>query len=266
MVQEEGGRDQSDGRRQSMTRAAYRELDDRGLIDAMRRSDEHAIDEFLVRHQRLLYDRVGRWGVRLLDVEDCITDVLEDVAVLIVNGRIRPTRSLAAYVVKVFRVTVARRAIADDQHRRAESDAADDTGGLGERAIASTVSEGTLRASRGLDWQPLPIPGAIARLATMLDESVTDEERRVLSWLSNFVAQRDISEWLGLSYAAGTQRIWRLRERLRVTAKCYADRFDSDEQVELTHFFRRMEHSGEPRPARGTRRGASTEETLDEGA
>lgn len=247
-------------------RAAYRDLDDRSLIDAMRRGDEHAIDEFIVRHQRLLYDRVRQWRVALGDVEDCITDVLEDVAVLIVNGRIRPTRSLAAYVVKVFRVKLAQRAKADGRQRQAEYDATEEAGGLGERAIASAVSEATLRASRGIEWEPLPIPGAIARLAAMLDEAVSEEERRILTWLSNFVAQRDICDWMGVTYAAGTQRIWRLRERLRATARQYVDRFDDVEQIELQHFFRRMEQPGEPHPARGTRRGPGTKGAFDEGA
>jgi hypothetical protein len=252
MSQDAGGRNPVGASREPLPRAAYRELDDRSLIDAMRRSDERAIDEFLVRHQRLLYDRVGRWRMRLDDVEDCISDVLEDVAVLIVTGRIRPTRSRAAYVVKVFRVTLARRSAADDSHRRLQYEAADEMGGIGQRAVASTVSESTVRASHGMDWEPLPVPTAITRLATMLDDSLSEEERRVLTWLSNFVAQRDISDWLGVTYEAGTQRIWRLRERLRATARRYADR--------------RMKPPVTSRSAPATRRQSRTEDTLDEGA
>ena len=262
----DGGGGGASTRHRQLPRAAYRNLDDAALIDAMRRTDERAIDEFLVRHQRVLHDRVRQWRVALADVEDAISDVLEDVAVLIVNGRIRPSRSLAAYVTKALRVKLAERAKLESQRREFEYAAAVDTGGTGERAVAAAVSESTLRASRGVEWEPLPIPAVISRLATMLDRAMTEEERQILTWLSNFVAQRDICEWLGATYAAGTQRIWRLRERLRATAKQNADRFDASERIALDGFFRRMHQSGQPRPVSGMRRERGTQEAFDEGA
>lgn len=232
----------------------------------MHRADEDAIDEFIVRHQRLLHDRVRQWRVTLADVEDCISDVIEDIAVLIVNGRIRPTRSLAGYVVKAFRVQLARRSKVDGDRRQAEYEAAEEADGVGERAIAATVSEGTLRASRGVEWEPLSLPPAILRLATMLDEGISDEERRILTWLSNLVPQRDICEWLGTSYAAGTQRIWRLRERLRSAAKQHATHFDAHQQIELDRFFRRLERSGQLQAGGRRRSEPSTKGEFDDGA
>lgn len=244
-----------------LPRSAYRDLDDAGLIDAMRREDEYAIDEFLIRHQRLLYDRVRRWRVALRDVEDCVSDVIEDVAVQIVNGRIRPTRSLAAYVVKCLRTRLTAQAKLERKRRDAEASAAEEGSAISERPIKAMVSEASLQASYGVDWEPLPVPKAVERIASMLDEGLSDEERRILGWLSNFVAQRDISEWLGMSYTAGTQRIWRLRDRLRRAAREHAEHLNSIEQAELDLFFQRMAEPRSPRrssPLAKRQRDAST--------
>lgn len=47
-------------------RAEYRHLDDSALIDLMRHADERAIDEFLIRNQRVLYERVRHGSPRQL--------------------------------------------------------------------------------------------------------------------------------------------------------------------------------------------------------
>ena len=212
-------------------RSAYRTLDDHLLVTAMQHGDERAIDEFIIRYQRVLADRVRQWRVTLLTVEDTMSDVLEDIAVLIVNRRIAPTRSLGAYVVKAFR---ARLALQAKNEKQRAYDAAD-----GGSDFAASISQATLRASQGADWEPDACSQALRRLSTMLDEGVSEEERRILAWLSNYVSQRDICTWLGVSYAAGTQRIWRLRERLRNAAKRHANALSLRDQLELTRFFQR---------------------------
>jgi hypothetical protein len=83
-------------------------------------------------------------------------------------------------------------------------------------------------------------------LSTLLEEGLTDDERRILVWLGNYVSQRDICAWLGVSYAAGTQRIWRLRARLRLAAHKHLRAFHPREQLELARFFRRGGHDGSP--------------------
>lgn len=230
-------------------RAAYRALDDASLIEAMQRGDERAIAEFIVRYQRLLADRVRQWRDSPEAVEDAMSDVLEDVAVLIVNRRIAPTRSLGAYVLKAFRVRLSLRSRSDMERRARSVDAAEERAGVGEAAVATSVSEQTMRASRGPEWDPPAATPALARLARMLEEGLSDDERRILAWLSNYVSQRDICTWLGISYAAGTQRIWRLRERLRGAARRYAKSYAPREQLELERFFRRVD-DGAPRRRR----------------
>ena len=226
-----------------LRRGAYRDLKDEALMDAMRRRDERAIEEFIVRHQRLLGDRARRWRVAHCDVEACLGDVIEDIAVSIVNDRIRPARSLAAYVAKSFRSRLVQMAKAN---RRAtlgfEYASARDA--AGERTVPSVVSENTLHASQGADWQPVPTTPAVARLAELLDKGLNDQERRILDWLSHHVPQRDICAWLGVSYAAGTQRIWRLRARLRAAARSHAATFSLAERAQLARLFGRAEGLG----------------------
>lgn len=236
-----------------IARAAYRLLDDAGLIAAMQRRDERAIDEFIVRYQRLLSDRARQWRASSLDVGDLISEVIEDVAVLIVNRRINPTRSLAAYVTKSFRARLAHMARADDARRTCVQRVAEPVPGAPDSALAGSVSQGTLRASYGAESvTPSPSP-ALLRLASLLAENLANDERQILVWMSNYVPQRQICEWLGTSYAAGTQRIWRLRERLRASARRYAASFDPREQRELSRFLRRID-AGAP-PARRRRSG-----------
>jgi hypothetical protein len=227
-----------------LARAAYRLLDDAGLIAAMQRRDERAIDEFIVRYQRLLSDRVRQWRVSLGDTDALIADVLEDIAVLIVNRRINPSRSLAAYVTKSFRARLAHTMRADDSRRAFGRRVAEPAPGAADSALAGSVSQGTLRASRG-DADPVP-SAALVRLASLLEQGLRDDERQILVWMANYVPQRQICEWLGTSYAAGTQRIWRLRERLRASARRHAATLDPREQSELSHFLRRIDVAAPP--------------------
>jgi predicted RNA polymerase sigma factor len=79
----------------------------------------------------------------------------------------------------------------------------------------------------------------LARLARELDGSLTADERLMLVWVSHHVPQREIAAWMNLSYAAATQRIWRLRERLRDRAVAFAAGLPPDERAVAERFFQR---------------------------
>ena len=259
--EDEKARGRSGVRRPStpLPRSSYRDLDDSGLVDAMRCGDERAIDEFLTRFHRVVRDRARQSRLVGRNVEETIAELIEDVAVLILMGRVRPTRSIAAYLMTVLRRRLAVASKADGDRTNAESRASIDLPGEGERAVPSVVSESTWRAAHGPDWVPLPVPPAVERLASMIEEGLSKEERLILESLSNFVAQRDICQWVGVSYAAGTQRIWRLRERLRHTAMTYADHFDQHEREELQNFLLRFLDPSANELGRRTPRGGGGE-------
>jgi DNA-directed RNA polymerase specialized sigma24 family protein len=237
-------RDSRDDRRPLRPKVNYAELGDAALIDAMRAGQARAIDEFLVRHQRLLFERVRMAGLRRSDCEEHVPDVVEEVAVLIVARRVRPTRGIGAYLTKCFF-----NRLADDIERRkrqrlAVHESSQDAPGryapgLTERAVLSAMSENTVRSSQGPDWENAPLSEPLRKLATMIEEGLSAEEEQLLAWHGQYVPLRQIASWLGVPYATAAQRSWRLRERLREMAMQYASTLPRRDRLEIAAFFDR---------------------------
>jgi hypothetical protein len=98
------------------------------------------------------------------------------------------------------------------------------------------VSEATVRASAG-DYAERQVGStALERLASMVEEDLSDEEELILSWVSRWVPQRHIAEWLGISHGAARNRVMRLRARLKDIALQHAASFTGRERVELAEF------------------------------
>jgi hypothetical protein len=202
----------------------------------MRAEDPRAIEEFVVRAQRTIHDRARQSGIPYEACDDCTVDVVDDVALLIVTGKVRPSRSIGAYVMKVFRTRLAQRS--RDEQKRTERERQAGLSDSDARQFAA-MSEDAWRSSHAsADDGALPVSSALARLAEVIEGGVTAEERRILEWLSNYVSQRDICRWLGVSYAAGTQRLWRLRERLKRAALAHASAFSEADRREVNRFLR----------------------------
>ncbi len=217
----------------------YASLDDATLVNRMRREDARAFTEFVVRFQGLLFDRAHRMGLRREDVEDVVIEVLAHAAQRLVSGRATVPRSVPAYLVTSFRNRYLTHVRERTHRREFVEGVAADANGASEPVVTELCSEDALRASAGPDWPGLSLPPALERLASALDEGLTEDERTMLAWLSHFVPQRQIGDWLGLSYAAVTQRLWRLRERLREAALAYSNGLSREERHELAAFFRR---------------------------
>jgi DNA-directed RNA polymerase specialized sigma24 family protein len=208
------------------------------LIDALRRNETASLDEFLIRYHKLLFDRARAAGIHRLDCEDCITELLEEVAEAIILGRMKQIRSLSGFLVRSFRNRYANIVLSIT---RRGAHVAEGVDGPGYVALAQVdgSSEHTRRMSAGPEWEAWSMTPAIERLVTTLDDGITDEERVILGWLSNQVPQRLIATWLGTTYAATTQRIWRLRERLREMLIRHSLQTTAIERRELDRFFRR---------------------------
>ena len=224
--------------RQARPQRPMCDLDEVALVLAMRRGDAGALDEFLIRYDRLLFDRARAARIARIDCEDCITELLEEVAEGIVSNRLRQITSLSGFLVRSFRNRYANLVLARDRRDAHVAEGVDGSGYAAAAQIGGS-SEHAQRSSRGPEWQPWPITPAIDRLASALDEGLTAEERLILGWLSNHVPQRIIAEWLGMSYAGATQRIWRLRERMREMLMRHSVRTTAVERRELDRFFRR---------------------------
>jgi len=73
----------------------------------------------------------------------------------------------------------------------------------------------------------------------MVEEGLSREEELLLSWVSRWVPQSDIAQWLGISHGAARNRVMRLRARLKEVALQHAATFTGRERAELREFFRR---------------------------
>jgi hypothetical protein len=233
-------------------RLNYAELGDSPLVEAMRAKDPRAIEEFILRHERLVSERARLAGLRHRDAADCVRDVVRDVAMRIVARRIRPTRAVGAYVAKCFFNRLADIAAEEKRQSRFVSENSEDAPGSGERAMMSLVSEGSIRDSQGPAWECLPLAEPLQRLAEMIEEGLSRDEEQLLGWHSRYVPLRQIAEWLGISYAAAAKRSWRLRETLRELARRYALSFTPKERTQLANFFDRCAATYDPDLRSGT--------------
>lgn len=216
----------------------YRALTDSQLVTAMQCGQGAALAEFIVRFWRLLLDRGRRMGFASAEASDIAYEVLEDIAIAIAEGS-APPASLSGYLVGTFRNRCLNHRRRHQQRERAVHEGADESAGEGERTLWGACSQHLLHSVQGPDWESAPLAPVLERLVSAFDEGTTEEERLILQWISDFTSQREIAAWLGVSYAAATQRIRRLRERLREAAARYARALDGAEQRELQQYFRR---------------------------
>jgi transposase len=83
------------------------------------------------------------------------------------------------------------------------------------------------------------MPPALERLSEKLSEALTDDERQLLVGVAENIPQREIAEWLGVSYTVVRKRLERLRGRLTEVAMRYTNTLPPDDARELQRFFRR---------------------------
>jgi hypothetical protein len=236
-----GGRDRDgpNDRRPLRPKVNYAAFNETALIDAMRAGHARAIEEFILRYQRLLFDRAKSAGLHRRDCEEAIADVVQDVAMLVVGRRLRPTRELGGYVVRCFFNRLADDATERKERRRMVREVSEEAPGADEATVMGAISQHTIRSSHGPDWESIPLSAPLKKLASMIEEGLSRDEEQLLGWHSKYVPLRDIASWLGVAYATAAQRSWRLRHRLRETAMQYASRFSPKEWREITAFFDR---------------------------
>ena len=205
---------------------------DQELIQRMRADDHFAYREYFARFQPLLVDRARLLGVQPALRDEMAMDTLGDAAMTLTRYTRPVPQSLTGYLVRALHHRAARAARGESMG----SDAEEDDGEVIARASGSRASA---RASQPLGTEPAPLLPALERLASALDDGLSEEERMILSWVSHWVPQREIAEWLGVSHGAIRIRIFRLRERLRDAALQYNMRASAAEQLALQDFFRR---------------------------
>ena len=209
------------------------------LVAGMRRDDPNAYRDFFRCYRPLLLGEARRLRIQPGLCDEIVDECLDDVAMRLRRYTSAIPRSLAPYLVRALRLH--RLAQRRSERRRSfdEQEAATSDSAAAESAVLSTVSEATVRASAG-DYAERQIGStALERLASMVEEGLSEEEELILSWVSRWVPQRLVAEWLGISHGAVRNRVMRLRARLKEMAMQHAASFPDRERIELDEFFRR---------------------------
>ena len=239
-------------RRATPVERNFTEAPDRDLVEAVRRKSEAALIEYYRRFRPLLLREAKGLGVQPALRAELVDDCLTDVALRLLRHTLATPRMIAPYLVRALRLQ--RLEYHRAQARRRELEASGTVGsaapahpgspigvpgGPNETRAEAMLSEATRRAGLGPDGMLASLSPTLQRLAQMLDEGLTDDERLLLVWVGNWVPQSEIAAWLGITHGAVRNRVMRLRERLKRTAIRSALKFSESEQVELRSFFRR---------------------------
>lgn len=257
------GRGDEGGRRGGRGSGRYGRMATKALVRLMRDGDHLALHEFVRRYRGLLVSYSERFGLLGDEARSLATDVLEDVALHLMDHPDKIPGSMDAYVVASFRNHVLRSRRDAARAGRPQTEPMDVSPEMPPSDLDAPggSSQAMLRAARGPDWEPAPLSPPLERLVTMLDSVLTAEERRLLSWVSEYVLQSEIAQWTGLSHAAVRKQVERLRNRLAATARLYAASLSLRERAELVRFFRHAHELiiDDPDPANRSRRVAGND-------
>jgi DNA-directed RNA polymerase specialized sigma24 family protein len=238
-----GGRaTRASSERTSSMRKASDTMKDYDIVVAMRRGDAVAFEHYVERFHRILLDYARRAGVPASERDELATELLDDVAIQLMTRSAPLPQNPRMYLLAALRHKLLNRKRGSERRRRVVSEAAraaygDRARSLGESAAG--CSEELVRASHGPEWEGAPLPRVLERLAGRLSEALRDDERVLLVAVAENIPQREIAEWLGVSYAVARKRLERLRARLTDVAMQYANTLEPDDARELQRFFHR---------------------------
>jgi DNA-directed RNA polymerase specialized sigma24 family protein len=217
-------------------------IKDYDIIVAMRRGEAVAFEQYIERFHGILLDYARRAGVAPSERDELVSELLDDVAIQLVTRSGPLPQNPRMYLLSALRHRLLNRKRGSERRRRLVSEAAhasyaDRDPAAGESAAG--CSEEMLRASHGPEWEGAPLPPVLERLAGRLSEALHDDERLLLVAVAENIPQREIAEWLGVSYAVARKRLERLRARLTDVAMQYANTLEPDDARELQRFFHR---------------------------
>jgi DNA-directed RNA polymerase specialized sigma24 family protein len=224
----------------------FRVLGDAALIDAMRAGLPEAWAEFDARFRPLLERYATRIGIPRWEWSVCITEVLDDEALRLIERARQMPQHLSAYLVGAVRNRhlLSKRAALRRDTRYAVAAAAD-------RAVA--MSEHSRRSSDPprVAEERVTQSSAVRKFAELLSARLTAEERQMLAWVGEGVPHRVIAQWLGISREAAKKRVSRLSQRVRRLAAELSSQLPLDVRREIDRMMERtsvagwVPHSGE---------------------
>ena len=242
---------------------------DYDIIVAMRLGEGAAFVRFVERFHRILLDYARRAGVALSERDELVSELLDDVAIQLMTRSAPLPQSPRMYLLSALRHKLLNQKRGRERRHRVVAEAARVMYGDCEVAVsgetAAGCSEDMVRASRGPEWEGAPFPRVLERLSGRLSEALRPDERQLLVAVAENIPQREIADWLGVSYAVARKRLERLRTRLTDVAMHYTNSLEPDDARELQRFFHRCRARIGPRapePAESSR--GSDHETLDQ--
>jgi DNA-directed RNA polymerase specialized sigma24 family protein len=215
---------------------------DYDIVAAMHRGESASFAQFVERFHHILLDYARRAGVAAAERDELVSELLDDVAIQLMTRSGPPPQNPRMYLLSALRHKLLNRKRGSERRRRVVSEAARAAYADGDRAAgesAAGCSEEMLRASHGPEWEGAPLPRVLERLAGRLSEALGDDERMLLVAVAENIPQREIAEWLGVSYTVARKRLERLRARLTDVAMHYANTLEPDDARELQRFFHR---------------------------
>ena len=215
---------------------------DYDIVAAMHRGESASFVQFVERFHPTLLDYARRAGVSAAERDELVSELLDDVAIQLMTRSGPLPQNPRMYLLSALRHRLLNRKRSRERRQRVVSEAARAAYGdapTGARESAAGCSEDLLRASRGPEWESTPLPRAIERLSARLSEALGPDERQLLVAVAENIPQREIAEWLGVSYAVARKRLERLRARLTEVAMHYANTLEPDDARELQRFFHR---------------------------
>jgi len=226
----------------SSMRKAGDAVKDYDIVVAMRRGEAVAFEHYIERFHRILLDYARRAGVAASERDEMVSELLDDVAIQLITRSAPLPQNPRMYLLAALRHKLLNRKRGSERRRRVVSEAAraayaDRDPSAGESAAG--CSEEMLRASHGPEWEGAQLPRVLERLAGRLSEALREDERQLLVAVAENIPQREIAEWLGVSYAVARKRLERLRARLTDVPMQYANTLEPDDARELQRFFHR---------------------------
>lgn len=221
------GADDRMGHRKARRRS---NADDLALLGAIRRGETGAIATFITRMIPLLLDAARRVGIDAAERHTLVLEFLDDIVIQLAENP--APDSPAGFIITAFRRRLSDRARADATRMRHDTDRCTAIGG--EQTVAETCSEYTRRSVNGPDGRDATddsVRRVIAAFLEQLTAGCSDDDRRLLRYVSERASLHDAAAWLGISYDAAKQRITRLRSRLRRAALERIATLDANDRV-----------------------------------
>ena len=220
------------------------------FIAAIAEGEQAALRALYLFYAPLLRDQARQLGTPADERAELVTTVLDDFVLHVQSGAVVPydvARYLVAAVRNRIRTRHRDRTRVRALHERAYSTSASS----GQRIVAESHSEFSLRSAQPADDTGGALATAVAKLAEWSALMLRPEELVLMIGVSRHVPLRDVAKQLGISYAAARVRVHRLRERFRTLVLQHVASLEPQEKREVERFLRRAGICLESRLERG---------------